>query len=264
MLTVPSTKEEPTPQQRSSITCYLGHVENTEGEQNGLHDARIAVIGVGGTGCALLPLLVPLPLKTITLIDGDTVERSNLPRQPLYGQRDVGKPKVVCARYRMGAVAPLGSQMEVVPHFIDANNCLELLKDHALVADCTDDLDARKLIASTCSELGIPLVSGAVHGMQVQVTTVDVRAQGSGSNSAFFQGFPAEEQTRCDMRIVPAAVTTITASLMALRIEDLLRGGHGHAGMMDLLDIATGRWMRIMGPTGGAIMDSPIKPQHHV
>ena len=66
------------------------------------------------------------------------------------------------------------------------------------------------------------------------------------------------------MRIVPAAVTTITASLMALRIEDLLRGGHGHAGMMDLLDIANGRWMRIMGPTGGEIMDSPTRPQRHV
>ncbi|HQV74207.1 MAG: ThiF family adenylyltransferase [Flavobacteriales bacterium] len=239
-------------------------MENTEGDQSGMHDARIAVIGVGGTGCALLPLLVALPVHTITLIDGDTVERRNLSRQPLYGQRDVGKTKVLCARYRMGAVAPFGSQMEVVPQFIDANNCFELLKDHALVADCTDDLDARKLIASTCSELGIPLVSGAVHGMQIQVTTVDATVKGSGSNPAFFQGSPAEEQTGCDMRIVPAAVTTITASLMALRIEDLLRGGHGHAGMMDLLDIANGRWMRIMGPTGGEIMDSPTRPQRHV
>ena len=238
-------------------------MENEEGTVDRRHGLSIAVIGVGATGCALLPLLVALPLKAISLIDGDTVERSNLARQPLYGQRDVGKPKVLCARYRMGAVSPLELHWEAIPQFIDANNCMDLLKHHTLVADCTDDLDARKLIASTCADLGIPLVSGAVHGMQVQVTTHDARAQGSGSNSAFFQGYPAEEQTGCDMRIVPAAVTTITASLMALRIEDLLRGGHGHAGMMDLLDIATGRWMRIMGPTGGEIMDTPIHPKHH-
>lgn len=238
-------------------------MEKEEGTVDRRHGLSIAVIGVGATGCALLPLLVALPLKAITLIDGDTVERSNLARQPLYGQRDVGKPKVLCARYRMGAVSPLELHWEAIPQFIDANNCPDLLKHHTLVADCTDDLDARKLIASTCADLGIPLVSGAVHGMQVQVTTHDARAQGSGSNSAFFQGYPAEEQTGCDMRIVPAAVTTITASLMALRIEDLLRGGHGHAGMMDLLDIATGRWMRIMGPTGGEIMDTPIHPKHH-
>ena len=242
---------------------YLGHVEGMEGIEHRMHGKHIAVIGVGGTGSALLPLLVTMPLNGITLVDGDTVERSNLVRQPLYGQRDVGKPKVHCARYRMGAVSPLELHWEAFPDFINANNCRDLLKDHTLVADCTDDLDARKLITNTCAELGIPVVSGAVHGMQVQVTTRDNVAQGA-SKAAFFQGPPAEEQTGCDMRIVPAAVTTITASLMALRIEDLLRGGHGHAGMMDLLDIATGRWMRIMGPTGGEIMDSPTRPQLHV
>lgn len=247
----------------SRAPAYLGSVEGSGSQHTGKQGARIAVIGVGGTGCALLPLLIGLPFKVITLIDGDTVERVNLQRQPLFGQRDVGKPKVLCARYRMGAVSPLGMHWEAIPQFIDANNCKELLMDHALVADCTDDLDARKLIATICAGIGIPVVSGAVHGMQVQVTTRNASEHGAGSLPSFFQGHPAEEQAGCDMRVVPAAVTTITASLMALRIEDLLKGGHGHAGMMDLLDIGSGRWMRIMGPTGGEIMDTPIDPKYH-
>jgi hypothetical protein len=65
------------------------------------------------------------------------------------------------------------------------------------------------------------------------------------------------------MQQVPASITTIAAALMVMRIEDLIRGGHGHAGMMDLLDIKHGRWMRIMGPEAGEIMDTPIAPPHH-
>jgi len=62
---------------------------------------------------------------------------------------------------------------------------------------------------------------------------------------------------------VPAAVTTLAASLMALRIADLLKGGDGLAGVMDLVDSQHGRWMRIMGPEAGEFMDTPIDPQHY-
>ena len=65
------------------------------------------------------------------------------------------------------------------------------------------------------------------------------------------------------MQAVPAAVTTIAASLMAMRIADLVNGGHGHAGMMDLVDIEHGRWMRIMGPDAGELMDTPVAPIRH-
>lgn len=65
------------------------------------------------------------------------------------------------------------------------------------------------------------------------------------------------------MQAVPAMVTTITASLMAMRIADLLAGGHGHDGVLDLVDTEHGRWMRIMGPDVGEIMDTPVSPMRH-
>lgn len=232
----------------------------TLGKESGRTSTRIALIGLGGTGCALLPLLCALPVDGITVVDGDTVEARNLGRQLLYTPADLGRPKVECGVARQ---RPVSSRLHLAPEFrfVDAGNCVSLLQGHQLAADCTDDLSARALIERTCRALGIPLVSGAVHGRQVQVITshgVDHRRHGPG----FFQGAVSEDQLGCDMRSVPAAVTTLTASLMALRMEDLLNGGDGLAGVMDLIDTEHGRWMRIMGPDAGEFMDTPIAPTY--
>lgn len=202
----------------------------------------------------------------ITLIDGDTVEEVNLTRQLLFAKSDVGRPKVTAASARLRANFPAMDWPEEF-HFIDANNCVELLRGNGIVADCTDDLLVRALIDRTCSALGIPLVSGAVHGRQIQVVTRQSKhhdRSDAARKTPFFPHRPSEEQEGCDMQAVPAAVTTIAAALMAMRITDLVNGGHGLAGMMDLVDTEHGRWMRIMGPDAGEFMDTPVTPMRHV
>lgn len=227
----------------------------------GAKNARITVIGVGGTGSALLPLVGAMDVHAIHVVDGDTIETKNLPRQLLFSAQDTGRSKVEAAVERMRTMRP-----EVLWsagfRFLDAANAEGLLQGSDVVADCTDDLAARALIERTCSALGVPLVSGAVHGHQVQVITCHGRHR-SGSGQGFFRGRASEDQLGCDMRLVPAAVTTLTASLMALRITDLLNGGDGLAGVMDLVDSEHGRWMRIMGPEAGEFMDTPIDPAYH-
>lgn len=220
-----------------------------------MHASSIAVVGMGGTGCSLLPLLSTLPAGRITLIDGDTVEAVNLARQVLYGTSDVGRAKVEAAVARMHHRPNAGPWVPVF-RFIDAGNCRALLEGHQVVADCTDDLLARALIERTCRSLGIPLVSGAVHGRQVQVSTT-AGPHTSHGHPGFFRDVPSEAQLGCDMRSVPAAVTQMAASLMAARIEDLLGGGDGSAGIMDLLDIGHGRWLRIAASAAGASTGTP-------
>ena len=227
--------------------------------------SRIAVVGTGGTGCALLPLLASLPVRIISLIDGDTVEERNLTRQLLFTKADVGLAKVTAGAARLRSIFPAMEWREEF-RFVDADNCAELLQNNLVVADCTDDLLVRALIDRACSTLDIPLVSGAVHGRQIQVVTrhSSHRDRSVAARKApFFPQRPAEEQEGCDMQAVPAAVTTIAAALMAMRIVDLVSGGHGHAGMMDLVDTEHGRWMRIMGPEAGEFMDTPVPPMRH-
>jgi len=222
---------------------------------------HIAVVGVGGTGCALLPLLSALPITGVTLIDGDTVEERNLVRQLLFSSSDVGMGKVLAAGRHLRQLHG-GISWREEARFIDRANVSGLLEGHSMVADCTDDLPARQLLAHTCRALGLPLVSGAVHGRQIQVFT-RTAASHAQRTAEFFPGRPMEEQEGCDMRAVPAAVTSMAAALMSLRIADLLQGGDGLAGIMDLLDTEHARWMRIMGPEAGEFMDTPVRPDRY-
>lgn len=211
---------------------------------------RIAVVGAGAIGCALLPLLTGQRIGGFTLIDGDTVEAANLMRQPLYGPGDVGRAKVEAARDRIQHHAP-DLHIRCEPRFLDAGNASELLRGHAVIVDCTDDLHARLTIDAVCGELALPLVSGAVHGDQLQVLTLHVSDE-SGAPAptlrSYYPGRTGPAQDGCDMRAVPIHVPALAAALMAARITALLAGDRRHAATMDILDPQEGRWYRITPP----------------
>ncbi|HRH36754.1 MAG TPA: ThiF family adenylyltransferase [Flavobacteriales bacterium] len=211
--------------------------------------ARLVIIGVGGTGCALVPLVASLPLTSITLVDGDTIEPVNLPRQPLYGPSDVGRMKVDVAAERLTYLSPT-IPIAAMRMFIDANNIEDLVSQHDIIADCTDDLNARKLIEATCERHSTALVSGAVHGRQVQVMTLHADGPDAGSHTLrfFFPQKSGSEQDGCDMRAVPPSVTAFAAALMYDRVAALLNNDRSHNNMLDLIDTSTGHWMRLAPP----------------
>lgn len=218
------------------------------GEQDG--HKHVIVIGAGAIGCALLPLLATLPVDQCSIIDGDTIERSNLKRQPLYGPSDIHRLKVEIAAERMRHSAP---EMKIVPvpHFVGATNANELLRNATVIADCTDDLHARMLIDRYCKEHRIPLVSGSVFTEQFQVLTLHVPTNGRAMGFALSDYYPGkigQEQDGCDMQNVPVMVPSMAAALMAWRISDLINGGNGSADHMDICDLKHGRWMRITPP----------------
>jgi len=211
---------------------------------------RITVIGAGGTGCALLPMLMAICPGTLRIVDGDTVEEQNLHRQTLYGPQDVGRGKAQAAMSRI-IHQGRGTQLHAIPHFIDPQNVHELISGSTVVADCTDDLHARMMLDRVCGEMRIPLVSGAVHGHQVQVSTLHQGGSTSAHGLSLRDWFPSgigPAQDGCDMRDVPAAVTTLAASCMALRIQAVLGGDVTYAQFLDLIDVQHGTWMRIRPP----------------
>ena len=211
---------------------------------------RITVVGVGGTGCALLPLLVGLGPLQLTLVDGDTIEAVNLPRQPLFGPADVGRLKVDVAAERLQAIAP-HLRVATVSRFLDVSNVPQLVQASTLVLDATDDLHAKLLLDRTCSSLQVPLITGSVHGHQIQVVALHVD-QGEGTQRVgladLFRGHATPEQDGCDMRAVPAHITALCASVMAMHAQSLILGDRSHAGQLELIDPHTGRWLRIAAP----------------
>jgi molybdopterin/thiamine biosynthesis adenylyltransferase len=211
---------------------------------------RIVVVGAGGTGCALLPLLAAMRPDALTIIDGDTVAPENLERQPLFGPEDIGRSKVKVAAAHLARIAPL-THIEAVPFFLDPANAHALFAHRSVVADCTDDLHARMLVDRVCAELRIPLVTGAVHGTQIQVMTLHfgVGPQRRGySLGDWFPGGVGPGQDGCAMRDVPAAITTLTAACMALRIQQVRDADRSANDRLDHNDPARATWLRINAP----------------
>lgn len=129
--------------------------------------ARVLVVGAGGLGSPVLLYLAAAGVGTLGIADSDVVELSNLQRQLVHAQHDVGVPKPESAARHLGA---LNSNVEVqqFPHVSKA-----FLDDHGrdwdLIMDCTDSFQAKYLVGDWCAESGVPLVWGTAVGMSYQL-----------------------------------------------------------------------------------------------
>lgn len=134
-----------------------------------LRNSRVLVIGAGGLGCPALLYLAAAGVGRITLIDPDKVDVSNLQRQVLYTQDDLGSFKAMAACRRLSALNPL---VEILPRCerFTRENALQLVRDHDLVLDGSDNFSTRYLSNDACVLAGKPLVYGAIHQFEGQVS----------------------------------------------------------------------------------------------
>lgn len=130
--------------------------------QRRLRAARVLVVGAGGLGSAVLPLLASAGFGTIGIVDDDRVEPSNLPRQAIHTPSDVGRAKVESAA---GTVRALDDTIEVrlLAERLTSGNAREVLSGYDLVLDGSDNFPTRYLVDDAATLTGIPVVWGAVH-----------------------------------------------------------------------------------------------------
>jgi molybdopterin/thiamine biosynthesis adenylyltransferase len=131
----------------------------------------ILIVGVGGLGVPALWSLARSGARRLTLVDPDPVELSNLARQVIFRDRDIGMPKVDAAARWLGERFP---DIKVEPHAValDASNAARLVAAHDFVIDATDSPAAKFLINDTCIAARTPFVYGGVVGMTGQAMTV--------------------------------------------------------------------------------------------
>ena len=139
--------------------------------QEKLKQSHVVVAGLGGLGCAASLYLTCAGVGHITLIDGDRVELSNLNRQVLHYQEDIGEKKTLSAA---GKLVKLNSSTEVTPVLrkITAQNARRIIKGANLVIDGLDNFKTRLIVNRACVAEGIPLIHGGVHGLFGEVTTI--------------------------------------------------------------------------------------------
>lgn len=131
-----------------------------EGQQR-LKAARVAIVGLGGLGSPAALYLAAAGIGTLGLIDGDRVEVTNLQRQVLYDDADVGSLKVEVASNRLARKNP-GVHIRSFATRLDSGNALEILRDFDIVLDGSDNFPTRYLVNDATVLLGIPSVHGSV------------------------------------------------------------------------------------------------------
>jgi len=129
--------------------------------QQKLSEACITIVGMGALGTAAADRLCRAGIGRLRLIDDDIVELSNLQRQALYTEADIGKLKAETSRARLHEI---NSEIHIETICERLANDNSFLQGASLVLDCTDNPEARFLINSQCHALGVPWVHGAVAG----------------------------------------------------------------------------------------------------
>ena len=138
-----------------------------QGQQQ-IRNARVLVVGAGGLGCPALLYLTAAGIGTIGIVDGDCVSESNLHRQVLYGNSDIGKPKASVAHAFLQQQNP-DIQFVIYPEYITPHNAADCIQPYDLVIDGTDNFATRYLLNDACFLLKKPLIYGAISQFEGQV-----------------------------------------------------------------------------------------------
>jgi len=190
-------------------------------EQATLLKAVVAVVGLGGLGGVAVEILARLGIGTLTLIDGDSFEESNLNRQLLSTIDRLGMPKAQAAAERVQQINP-SVCTRAHGFFLTADNASELLAGSAVVVDCLDNLPTRFNVETACRQLNLPLVSAAVAGATGQLTVIFPEDQGL----AAIYGDPSGLPTRGVEAVLGNLPHTVTllASLQCAEVVKILLG----------------------------------------
>lgn len=143
----------------------------SEADNEVLKASRVCVIGCGGLGGYIIEMLGRIGIGSITAIDGDVFDESNLNRQLLSNSESLGKSKAHEAKKRMEIVNP-EVRVEAIQVFLGEDNAEELLKGHDIIIDALDGIKTRFLVQGVAERLGIPMVHGAIGGWYGQVSTI--------------------------------------------------------------------------------------------
>lgn len=140
--------------------------------QSRLRNSKVLIVGAGGLGCPALTYLASAGVGKITICDGDLLEISNLHRQTLYSYDDIGEYKSILAKKRLNALNPFIT-VDAFTHRVDIENIKEIISQHDLVLDCTDNFETKFMLHDTCFFLRKPLVQASIYQDEGQLQSFD-------------------------------------------------------------------------------------------
>lgn len=200
-----------------------------------------AIIGMGGLGCPASLALAQAGVRRLTLVDGDRIELSNLPRQPWYRTSDVGRSKVAVAAGRLRSAFPGLEVMEIGEH-ARRETVDTLVRGHGLVIDGTDGVGAKYLLSDSVARTGVPVVFGGVVQLEARALRI---APGGPCLRCLFGEAPGEDEVpTCARAGVLGALAGVAGALQA-RLG-LLPADPPGRGRLHVVDAKDGFRVRVL------------------
>ncbi len=213
--------------------------------QKALKDARVLVIGAGGLGSPALLYLAAAGVGTIGVIDEDVVDNSNLQRQVIHRDADIGTAKVHSAARAMQAQNPFVAVRPFERRF-DEEIAVELLKDFDVLLDGTDNFDTRYLANRAAVAAGIPLVSGALSQWEGQISVFDPASDAPCYQCIFPEAPAPGLAPSCAEAGVIGPLPGVIGAMMAVEaIKVITRAGAPLRGNMFIYDALYGETRRM-------------------
>ncbi|MCL1147787.1 molybdopterin-synthase adenylyltransferase MoeB [Shewanella marinintestina] len=205
--------------------------------QEKLKQAKVLIIGAGGLGCAASQYLAVAGAGSMTLVDFDTVEISNLQRQVLHQDANVGQAKVDSAQQSLTALNP-HIEINTINAVLDDHEIEALVEQHSIIMDCTDNVAVREQLNQSCFKHKKPLISAAAIRMEGMVTVFDY--QDSTPCYHCFSKLFGEQQLSCVESGILAPVVGMIGCLQAVEaIKVITNMGKTLAGRILMIDAMT-------------------------
>jgi molybdopterin/thiamine biosynthesis adenylyltransferase len=215
-----------------------------EGQEK-LLAARVLVIGAGGLGSPAALYLASAGVGSITLVDDDDVDLTNLQRQIAHSTERVGQPKADSARAAMLALNP-GIAVHALRERADDARLAELVAQADVVLDCCDNFATRHAVNRACVAARVPLVSGAVIRFDGQVSVFNSGTDGAPCYSCLFSQDQEFTDAACSTMGVFAPLVGVVGAVQAAEALKLIIGiGQSLAGRLLLLDGRNMEWTEI-------------------
>lgn len=245
-----------TPEQLQRYARQIRLEQVQQAGQQELLDARVLIVGLGGLGSPAAMYLAASGVGTLVLSDYDRVEPSNLQRQIIHRESDIGELKAASAQRTLNQLNPACATVALDWELDEAELTREI-QAADLVLDCTDNFASRFQLNRVAMREQTPLVSAAAIRLEGQIMT---SLPGGGPCYQCVYPQQLEQEESCAMEGVLAPVVGVIGSLQALQAVQVLTG-HGEAlrGVMLLFDAVNMEWQRIRVPSRA---DCPVCSGH--
>jgi len=190
--------------------------------QEKLFKAKVLVVGVGGLGIPVLQYLNAMGVGTLGLVEADTIDITNLQRQVLYAENEVGAPKLATALAKLQAQNST-TIFKPFHTFLTRENALDIIAEFDLVVDASDNFATRYLINDACVLLKKTFVSGAIQGFEGQLSVFNYN--GGPTYRCLFPTMPADSEIpNCNDNGVLGVIPGIIGNLQALETVKVITG----------------------------------------